>query len=488
MTQRIGLSKSQLLSFRQCPRRLWLEQYSPDLAGTQAPGGAFEAGNVVGEVARRVYGRGEGLYVSFDGGLDRAIDTTRALLAQGGNAPIFEATFEHDGVVVRIDILDRSDGVPRIIEVKASTSIRDHHVLDCAIQAWTLRQLGLPVRQVAVAHIDSAFVYQGDGHYERLFAEADVTELVEEHLSIVERLVEQARATLAGSAQPAADIGPQCDSPYPCPFFDHCAPHQGVHPMWDLGGRRNKLLALIHAGYQDLRDVPEDALAGEQQRRIWEQTRLGTPFVGAELRHFAERLEFPRYYLDFETVGFAVPIWAGTRPYEALPFQWSCHVDDGRGEISHEAFLDVTGEAPMRACAERLIATLGDHGPILVYTAYEGGVIGRLAERYADLAVPLEAILERLVDLHPITKAHYYHPAMHGSWSIKSVLPTIAPDLDYSTLGEVRDGGAAQSAYLEAIDAQTPPGRREQLQRDLLRYCHFDTLALVRLVEFFSGH
>jgi hypothetical protein len=448
----------------------------------------FETGNVVGEVARQVYGRGEGLYVSFDGGLDRAIETTRALLAKGGNAPIFEATFEHDGVVVRIDILDRSEKVPRIVEVKASTFTQDHHVFDCAIQAWALRQLGFPLRQVAVAHVDSAFVYQGDGHYERLFAEEDVTELVEEHLSTVESLVEQARATLAGSAQPAADIGPQCDSPYSCPFFDHCAPQQGVHPIWDLGGKRKKLLALIHAGYRDLRDLPEDALAGEKQRRIWEQTKLGTPFVGAELRDFAARIEFPRYYLDFETIAFAVPIWAGTRPYEALPFQWSCHVDNGRGDIAHEAFLDVTGQAPMRACAERLIAILGNHGPILVYTGYEGAVISRLAERYADLAGPLQAIRERLVDLHPVTRAHYYHPAMHGSWSIKSVLPTIAPELDYATLGDVRDGGAAQSAYLEAINTQTTPGRREQLQRDLLRYCNFDTLALVKLVEFFARH
>jgi predicted RecB family nuclease len=135
-----------------------------------------------------------------------------------------------------------------------------------------------------------------------------------------------------------------------------------------------------------------------------------------------------------------------------------------------------------------LIAILGNHGPILVYTGYEGAVISRLAERYADLAGPLQAIRERLVDLHPVTRAHYYHPAMHGSWSIKSVLPTIAPELDYATLGDVRDGGAAQSAYLEAINTQTTPGRREQLQRDLLRYCNFDTLALVKLVEFFARH
>jgi hypothetical protein len=488
MSKRIGLSKSKLLSFHQCRRRLWLEQHSPDLAETSADAeGAFATGNVVGGVARQIYGHGEGHYVSFDGDVDRAIATTRELLADGGDAPIFEATFEHDGLVVRTDIFDRSEEVPRIVEVKASTYVREHHVIDCAIQAWTLQQLGFPLRQVAVAHVDSAFVYQGDGRYEKLFAEEDVTELVKEHFAIVPRLVEQARATLAGAAEPVVEVGPHCDSPYPCPFYDHCAPPQGEFPVWDLGGRHKKLFALIHAGHQDLRDVPRDALAGEKQRRIWEQTKIGMPFVGAELADFAARLEFPRYYLDFETIAFAVPIWAGTRPYEALPFQWSCHIDNGRGELAHENFLDVTGKAPMRACADHLIAMLGHDGPILVYTGYEGGVINRLAERYADLAIPLQAIRDRLVDLHPVTKAHYYHPAMHGSWSIKSVLPTIAPDLDYTTLGEVQDGGTAQIAYLEAINPKTPPERHQQLRKDLLDYCNFDTLALVKLVEYFSG-
>jgi len=64
------------------------------------------------------------------------------------------------------------------------------------------------------------------------------------------------------------------------------------------------------------------------------------------------------------------------------------------------------------------------------------------------------------------------------------VLPTVAPDLDYAALGEVRDGTAAQVAYVEAIDAETPESRREALVRDLLDYCRLDTLALVRLAWF----
>jgi hypothetical protein len=253
-----------------------------------------------------------------------------------------------------------------------------------------------------------------------------------------------------------------------------------------LGGSREKLFELMHAGYADLRDVPEAELKNDLQRRIWQQSRLEKPHVDAELRTLAGSLPFPRYYLDFETVAPAVPFFAGTRPFEALPFQWSCHIEQSRGGIEHVEFLDLGPEPPMRRLAESLLASLGTTGPILVYTPYERRVLKDLAARYPDLAAGLAALDERIVDLHPPTRRHYYHPAMLGSWSIKAVLPTVAPELSYRALGEVQDGLAAQHAYVEAIQPATTDARRASLRRALLDYCRQDTLALVKLVEFFG--
>ena len=103
----------------------------------------------------------------------------------------------------------------------------------------------------------------------------------------------------------------------------------------------------------------------------------------------------------------------------------------------------------MRRLAESLLATLGSTGPILVYTPYERRVLKDLAARYPDLAGRLGALDERIVDLHPPTRAHYYHPAMQGSWSIKAVLPTVAPDLSYASLGDV---------YGRYLEGDPPPG------------------------------
>jgi len=483
----IALSKTKVLSFLQCPKRLWLEQYSPELEDEDAfDQAAIATGRVVGLKAREVLGGAGGHLVSHERGLRAAVAETEALLASGDTTPVFEATFDHDGLTVLVDILDRSGTQPRIIEVKASTSVRDHHLHDCAIQAWTLQQLGIGLSATSVALIDKDFEYAGDGNYAGLFREVDLTPDIAGLTGTIGDVVAAARETLDSLDEPAQDIGPQCRSPYPCPFFDYCAPEQGEFPILGLGGRREPLYALMQAGHRDIRDLREDQLGSEIQQRIRQQTLSGEPYVGAELGRFVGALPYPRYYLDFETIAFAIPVWAGTRPYQALPFQWSCHIDTGDGPLGHAEFLDLSGEPPMRQAAEALLATLGDSGPILVYTGYEQRVLNELGARYPDLAAPLAALAARLVDLHPIARAHYYHPEMRGSWSIKAILPTIAADIDYAGLDEVGDGEAAQAAYLEAIDPDTAPARREVLREALLAYCRLDTEAMVRLVEFFG--
>jgi hypothetical protein len=486
------LSKTKLLAYAQCPRKLWLAQYSPELEDEGSiDHAALETGRDVGATARDVYGRGGGDRIAGERGLRAAISATGELLAAGGREPIFEATFDYEGLTVQIDVLDRSGTAPRIVEVKSSARVKDHYVLDCAIQAWTLAQLGMPAEAVALAHINSAFIYAGDGDYSSLFVEHDLTAAAQACFAAIPSLVANARATLEALDEPETAIGEHCNAPYICPFFAHCAPRQGAHPVTALGGLKKDLYALLLEGYADLRDVPESRLLSERQRLISRQAKLGRAHIGAELSDFVRALPRPRYYLDFETIAFAIPIWGDTRPYQALPFQWSVHIDDAGADeasagLGHASFLSLSGEPPMRACAAALIETLGSAGPVVVYSGYEKRVLTELIERYPDLARELAAIRDRLVDLLPLIKAHYYHPDMQGSWSIKAVLPTVAPQLDYAQLGTVRDGSDAQAAYLEAIEPATTRARREQLRRDLLEYCRYDTLAMVEIVAFFS--
>lgn len=485
-----GLSKSRIVSGLQCARRLWLETRRRDLlhvdAATQA---VFDAGNQVGELARELYG--PGLLIGHVEDIDQALADTAAALAQKGKRqPLFEAAFRYDGVLVRADVLKPVRGGYDLIEVKSTTSVKDYQLTDCAIQTWVIRQTGLPLRRVRLAHVDSGFVYAGDGDYCGLLVAEDVTDAVENLLDEVPRWVRRfQRVVRAG--EPDIATGPQCFDPFSCPFYAYCRAQEPAGPKYPVSilPRAGKLVqALQQEGYADLRKVPATRLDNAIHQRVRKASLTGRPFLDPVAAERIAEFGYPRFHLDFETIGFVVPRWAGTRPYQQVPFQWSCHVEQRNGTLSEHAFLDLSGNAPMRAFAESLLHTLRQRGPIFVYNeSFESSRIRELAEMFPDLADGLLALTERIEDLLPLTRKHYYHPAMHGSWSIKAVLPTIAPELGYDQLEDVADGGQAQLAYQEAIAANTTRARRQALDKALRRYCGRDTLALVRLSHALAG-
>lgn len=486
MNNTVQLSKSKLMSARQCAKRLHLEVHRPQLAkGSPSSALALRNGNAVGNAAKLIYGGEHGMHIPRETGLKFALEETARLLHEPANVPILEATFLYGGVLVRIDALLPAGNAWRIVEVKASTSIKDEHVVDCAIQRWVFEGAGHKLESIALAHVDSSYVYDGRGSYEGMLTEVDLTAETQSMLPLVPDWVMSATEA-AGSPLPEVVVGAQCSRPYDCPFMAHCWSSNAEYPVKGLGGSRAKLGALIAAGYEDLREVPESEL-DSQQVRIQRVAATGKPELLEAARRFVANLDYPRYYLDFETIMPAVPLWPETRPYEILPFQWSCHFERRAGEIEHAEFIDLSGEPPMRRLAQSLVRVLGNDGPVLTYTTYEKRVIAGLAKRFPGLAASLLAISSRLVDLKPVTKANYYHPEMTGSWSLKTVIPTVTSSVQYEKLVEIQEGNAASEGYLEIISGTASGQRVSELKEQLLRYCELDTRALVELAGFLGS-
>jgi hypothetical protein len=450
LVRRFGLSKSKFTYGLQCGRRLWLHVHRPSLEHyppeTQR---RFTAGHDLDEVARGLYG--DGVLIAWQEDLSHALRATQAALAEAGDIVLFEPAFRRDGVFVRLDMLQRRNGRYRMVEVKSATRLREHHLTDVAIQAWVVEGCGLPVDVINVAVIDPAFVYPGGDDYRGLLQEIPVADQVRPIQAHIPGWVRGFKELLDGP-EPAIKPGPQCRRPFDCPFLWICEPRR----------------AEATAGGGEEPEAPDPALARRDPAAA----------------DFLRTLAYPRFYLDFETVQFGVPVWAGTRPYEQLLFQWSCHVEPSIGELRHREFLDVSGDNPIRAATEGLLAVLGDAGPIFVYTEFEKWRLMELVAHFPDLAPALEGAMGRLVDLFRLTRDHYDHPALKGSYSLKRVLPTIPGDLDHADLEEVRDGLSAQAAYHEAADQQTSLERREELRVGLLEYCRLDTTALVRLARY----
>lgn len=406
--------------------------------------------------------------------------------------PIFEATFEHDGLLIRADLLlPEADGY-RLVEVKSSASVKSYHLIDAAIQNWVVQKNGLTVTDTAIAHIDTRFVYSGNGDYRGLLKETSITAKLTPILAEVPNWVTAAQATLSGN-EPIIPPGPQCETPFLCPFFGHCTPAamenkaQIAYPPEDLPQHNGLAAQLRTEGYDDLRQVPKERLTKHLHQRVHTSVLSGVTFLDPIARSQLVDLDYPRFYLDFETNAPAVPVWANTRPFVTqVPFQWSCHIEDANGQLDHQAFLAEGAGDPRRAFIDSLLPVLSNVGAIFVYSAdFERSRLREMAALFPELAVSINNVIVRIVDLLPITRAHYYHPDQHGSWSIKSILPTIAPELAYDDL-MVADGRMAQGAFQEIIDPKTTDERRKTLRQGLLDYCERDTLAMVKIAWFFQ--
>lgn len=484
------LSKTRVLAWRQCERRLWLELFRPDLCVPPPPGvlRRIEAGHAVGALARTLFDpEGRGVLVpteAGDDGVARALARTHEAIAAG--VPVFEAAFVSDRALAFVDLLLPAADGWRLVEVKSAGGVKDVFRDDVALQAHLVRSCGVPLASVEVATIDTAWTFPGAGRYDGLFATTDLTADAFARDIEVTGWLDAAHDVAARADEPSRRTGAHCTTPHACPFIDHCIAGEPVarHPVaWLPAVQRKDLRTFVaRADVTEMAQVP-DRLLNDHQRRVKACTLAGEPWhdaAGAAVALAA--WPPPVSFCDFETIQFAVPVWPGTRPFQQLPFQFSLHRFDADGRLRQREFLDLSGDDPSERFALALIDACAGDGAIFVWNrAFEASRLSELARRFARLARLLTAIRDRLVDLQPIAKAHWYHPAQHGSASLKAVLPTLAPDLDHGALGEVHDGTGAQAAYLEAIDPDTAAERRDALDRALRAYCGLDTLGLARI-------
>jgi hypothetical protein len=474
------LTKSKYLSGLQCVKRLWIEEYAPELLGvtSSTQSQRFVQGSEVGRLARSCFPQGKLIKAAGHA----AVAATQAAIAKGEHC-LFEAAFVHDDIFVRCDILWRGpDGVWTLVEVKSSTKVKGYHLHDLAVQQWVLAGAGIQVGRVQVMHIDNrSCIYP---NLDALFATVDVTRSVARLVARVPKIVRGLRQKLAQHAMPDVPIGTHCFAPFPCPARSHCwhdVPQHSIFTIPRLSPR--KLAALLKLGVLRVQDVPASFPLSTSQRAY-----IGRVVSGqAEINYgrIAQRLamlDYPLYFLDFETYAYAIPRFEGMRPYQQLPFQYSLHVLEADGTLRHAEYLHTTGDDPRPALVQQLVQDVGLVGSVVVYNArFERGVLHELVRMMPAQKRALGSMITRLWDQLDVFRTDYLDPAFEGSNSIKRVLPVLAPHLSYDDL-TVQRGDQAQAIWQLLLKADDPT-ERARLARELLAYCHRDTLAMTAIHE-----
>jgi len=478
------LSKSKYLSGLQCLKRVYLEIHHPQLAtppdaSTQA---ILDMGTEIGELARRRFPGGVLVTAGYRQ-REAALAHTAELVQDPTVSVIFEGAFLHDGVLVRADILERvpshegSASSWRLIEVKSSTRVKDVHLDDLAIQSQVLRGAGLTLASTCLMHINTGYVYEeGAVDLAQLFTIQDVTEAVTSRRDEVLRQVTAMKTVLVQNQPPAIEPDHHCHSPYECPFWNHCTKSKPARWIYHLPGSKHIVGRLVDQGISTIDDIPAGTTLSLVQRRVKENVE----WVSAKLGPVLRSVEYPVHHLDFETVMLAVPRFPATRPYQAIPVQWSNHIEQESGELMHKEFLHDAVSEPRKRWAEALIEAIGEQGSICVYSPYERAIMEQVAEAFPEFRSAIKQIVKRVWDLFPIIRDYYYHPAFQGSYSIKSVLPAVVPSMGYDDL-VIREGGQAASEYYRMVFVETDWIEQSSIREALLQYCARDTMAMVKL-------
>jgi len=480
---RKDLSKSKYLQGLQCPRLLWIafnqaDRIPPPDAATQF---IFDQGHLVGEYAQRLFPEG----IKLDtGDIGRNLKETTECLSL--RRPVFEAGFSAKRLYCRVDVLNPvGEEEWDIIEVKSTNSVKDEHVKDVEFQLHCCLNAGLKVRHCHVMCLDKDYVRQGEIDPARLFTAQDVTS----RLGLVEGEFERRLAGMLAIVDsdrcPDVAVGRHCESPNSCPLQVECWTGMSKHNVMTLYGGKKLGEELLARGIINISDIPGDVELSAKQRLQKQCVDCVRPHVDVgAVRRFLAGLQYPLYFMDFETFSTAIPMYDGTRPHQKVPFQFSVHSIAAHGaEPQHCSFLAEGRGDPRPEFARALVGAIVPEGSILVYSApFEKSMLKDLAEGFPEYRDHLEGIRERVVDLNlPFKNFSFYHPDQTGSASLKIVLPVLT-GLNYEQL-EIAEGETASLQYMEEAFGDIADEKRQKIRADLIAYCSLDTYGMVEIVH-----
>ncbi len=479
------LTKSNYLTGLQCPKLLWITKNDknrlPEVNEIQQK--KFDDGTLVGELATEVFPGGISL---ADEEFKDNLDKTKEELKK--RVPIFEAGFIVERLYSRADILnpvgtDEWD----IIEVKSATKVKDINLQDVAFQKLVYEKAGLKIRNCFLMHINNAYVKSGEIEPSELFVQTDITEEIKPFEEDLEENIERMLKIIDGE-EPEFSVDDILTNEYDNICIDEfmaSLPENNIFEFYRMFSK--KKVELYKQGYKTMKDVPESVKLNEKQaiqKRLAHEGGIHTNKQG--IKNFLRNLKYPIYYLDFETINPILPKFKGMKPYQRIPFQFSCHVQSKSGKIRHVSFLANGTDDQRTKFLSKLQKTLRKRGTILVYNqGFEKGVFRETTDAFPRFKEWYEKNIEpRIKDLWDIFRNFdYYDPRQKGSASIKYVLPVMS-NLSYKDLKDVKKGDEASYQWERVtFGSFIDKKEKQKIYKALEEYCKLDTQAEIEIIN-----
>ena len=485
------LSKSDFLKYLCCPNYLWLFKYKREVVPEDEEIAAkhrLEQGNKVEAWARKLFSDG----VMVEAKFDKARQETEYLVEKGAKTIFQAAVFTKKGLLVKADVLtfDPKTKSWSLLEVKSATKIKKNrfHIEDVAFQKTAFEDAGYKIGKTYLIYLNKDYVRRGELKPNELFTQEDISDRVDKILPDIRAMAYDALESLKTTEEPKGCSCRLKSKLQRCPTFGYLNPDIPEYSVFDIARMQGKKLALlVDDEIYNVHEVPDDIKLSTIQRNQVIAAKTKQPIVDqAAIAGMLEELEFPLYFLDYEAIATALPLYGGIKPYQQVPFQYSLHVlPDPGAKLEHHQFLDQLGkDSPIEQLLKSLAAVAGDNGSVIVWhKSFEisrNTEMAKIFPAYSDL---LKSLNDRVFDLKDIfAKQHYVHHGFGGSNSIKTVLPVLVPEFSYKGL-DIQGGDVAAIRWYDAITGAVSAAQAEKTFSALLEYCRLDTLAMVKIYE-----
>ncbi|MFC1565197.1 DUF2779 domain-containing protein [candidate division KSB1 bacterium] len=469
------ITKNIFLNTLFCPTRGWLAS-TKKLTTKLSVADKFriEQGLEVQKRARSVFS--EGVLID-EKDLESSLNKTKHILTSNRDCSIFEATFKADNLVTKVDIIKKHNDKLELIEIKSSINDRAEFIDDMAYTTMVTQNSGYNVTGCSLLLISRDFRLGMD--HSEMFKGIEHTNVVLDRAVQFTEFTKYVDEIVHLEKIPEAKLRFECKN---CGFFNDCMGKDNKNHIFDIPRlTQTKFDNLRSLEVTKIEDIPEEFQLTDNQKIIVNSVKNNTPFINQNLSIELNKIKYTAYYLDFETVQTAIPLYNNIPPYTQIPTQYSIHKCDKNGNIiDHFEFLSDYKRDSRVELTEKLIDDLEGEGSIMVYSSFEKTTINKLIKLFPEKETELNNIIDRLIDLEAIIRKNYYIPEFHGSSSIKVTLPAMIPDMTYDDL-EISDGDSASAIFAYLALGRINEKEVEQVKSNLLKYCKQDTLAMVRI-------
>ena len=445
----------------------------------------FSRGNSVGLEAQKLYKGGVDASPPSRFKYAESLNKTKEFI-EAGKKIIYEASFQFEGVYAALDILVNENEKWYACEVKSSTKITSTYIMDAALQYFVITQSGIELCDFEIIYVNSKYVRTKKNITEELFTRQSVLKEIIKLQPFIAQKIDELKNILATGIQPEIKLGEHCHTPYNCDFAGTCRGEQKPDSVFYLNGiSKNNLYELYYSGIKKISDLPVNFNFNADQKIQYQTAKLGKEYIEKEnINRFTSSIQYPIHFLDFELFMPAIPLYEGTSPYEHIPFLYSLHVKENKNsELEYFHFLAETGESPIKNFIENLIRDIGTNGDILVFDpTHEKKILNKAATQFPSMKKEIENIIARMKDLAiPFQKKMFYSNEMKGSYSMKTILPLLVPELKFSNLA-IKNGISALTAF-EKLQTESDLFKIEETRQALIEYCKMDTLGIAKIFE-----